>query len=391
MPSSGSGGHVVVAAALAQRPDRGGHAWAVLSYLLGFRRLGWRVTLVDRLGLESCVDRWGVRVAPERSVGCRYARAVLERFGLVDSYCVLIDGRPEPLRRTRAELLAELGQADFLLNVMGFLNDPELRDAARHRAFLDIDPGFPQMWADLGQADVLAGHDTYLTVGANIGRAGCDIPTRGLDWRPTLPPVVLERWPVQRGPGRAITTVASWRGPFDPVEHRGTRYGLRAHEFRPLATMAAGVPWPVEMALDIDPADGADRDKLLAGGWGLTDPVTAAGTPGRYRRYVQSSTAELTVAKGMYVQTAGGWFSDRSGCYLASGRPVVAQDTGIGPRLPTGDGLLTFRTAAEAGAALTDVLDRYPHHAEAARALAEDQLDSDKVIGALVDAVLAPA
>jgi hypothetical protein len=390
-PAAENTGHVVVAAALAQRPDRGGHAWVVLSYLLGFRRLGWRVTLVDRLGPESCVDRWGVRVAPERSVGYHYARSVLERFGLADSYCLLVDGQPEPLGRTRAELRAELRRADFLLNVMGFLEDPELRHAARRSAFLDIDPGFPQMWADLGLADVLAGHDTYLTVGTNIGRAGCRIPTGGRAWRATLPPIVLAHWPPQKGPGRAITTVATWRGPFDAVEHRGIRYGLRAHEFRPLAGMAAGVSWPVEMALDIDPADSVDRDRLVAGGWRLTDPVIEAGTPGRYRRYVQSSTAELTMAKGMYVQTAGGWFSDRSGCYLASGRPVVAQDTGIGSHLPTGHGLLLFHTAAEAGAALTDVLERYRHHAAAARALAEDHLDSDKVIAALVDAALAPA
>lgn len=391
LPVHNDRGRVVVAAALAQRPDRGGHAWAVLSYLLGFRRLGWRVTLVDRLPPDACVDRKGAVVAPDHAVGYAYARAVLERFGLADSYCLLVDGRREPVGRGRAELRAELRHADFLLNVMGFLEDDELRGDARRRAFLDIDPGFPQMWADLGLADVLSGHDAYLTVGTNIGHADCRIPTVGRAWQATLPPVVMEQWPVQAGPGRAITTVASWRGPFDPVEHHGTRYGLRAHEFRPLADVAERVGWPVEMALDIDAADAADRDRLVAGGWRLADPVAVAGTPEEYRRYVQASTAELMVAKGIYVQAASGWFSDRSACYLASGRPVVAQDTGVGAHLPTGAGLVLFADAAGARAALADVLARYRHHAEAARALAEDHLDSDRVLAALIDSVLEPA
>jgi len=385
------GGNVVVAGALAQRPRYGGHAWVMLSYLLGFRRLGWRVTLVDRLPPAACVNRRGAACDPERSVGYQYARSVLEPFGLADSYCLLVDGRPEPIGRSRSELRAELRDADFLLNVMGFLDDPELRGQARRRAFLDIDPGFPQMWADAGLADVLADHDTYLSVGTNIGGADCRIPTLDRPWRATLPPVVLDHWPAQGGVGRAITTVASWRGPFDPVEYHGTRFGLRAHEFRPLAGVAGTTAWPVELALDMDPADAVDRASLVAGGWTLVDPAIAAGTPENYRRYVQASTAEFMVAKGMYVHTASGWFSDRSGCYLASGRPVIAQDTGIGAGLPTGDGLVLFTNADEARAGVADVLERYRHHAEAARALAEDHLDSDTVIADLIDSVLQPA
>jgi hypothetical protein len=387
----GVGGSVVVAAALAQRPDRGGHAWVVLSYLLGFRRLGWRVTLVDRLPPEACVDRTGTVVAPEYSVGYRYAHSVLQRFGLADCYCLIVDDRAEPVGRSRTELRAELRHADFLLNVMGFLDDPDLRDEARRRVFLDIDPGFAQMWAELGLADVLDGHDQYFTVGTNVGRDGSRVPTRGRNWQATLPPIVLSHWPAQTGPGRAITTVAAWRGPFEPIEYYGKRYGLRVHELRRLAGVPDRVAWPVEVALDIDPEDGLDRERLVAGGWRLVDPLAAAGTPERYRHYVQESTAEIMVAKGIYVDTCGGWFSDRSGCYLASGRPVVAQDTGIGNRLPIGDGLVTFHTADEAAAGLADVLERYQHHADAARALAEDHLDSDKVIAAVIESVMEPA
>jgi hypothetical protein len=384
-------GRVVVAAALAQCPGRGGHAWVVLSYLLGFRRLGWHVTLIDRLPAAGCVDRNGARVPPAHSAGAQYARAVLDRFGLADDYWLLVDGDPEPVGRSRAALRAELRASDFLLNVMGFLDDPELRADAPRRAFLDIDPGFPQMWADLGLADVVSGHDAHLTVGTNVGRPGCRVPTLGLAWHATLPPVVMKEWPAQRGAGRAITTVATWRGPFDPVEHDGTRYGLRAHELRPLADLAARTEWPLELALDIDPADRADRERLLGFGWRLVDPRVVAGTPEDYRAYVQSSTAEILVAKGMYVQSAGGWLSDRSACYLASGRPVVAQDTGLGAHVPTGDGLLLFHDAATAHTAIEEVLGRYRHHADAARALAAEHFDSDRVLRALVESVLEPA
>ena len=390
-PNTGDRGSVVVAMALAQCPGRGGHAWAVLSYLLGFRRLGWRVTLLDRLPPSQCVDGAGRPVTPGRSVGYRYARAVLAPFGLAEDYVLLVDGDDEPLGRSRSDLVSDLTSADFLLDVMGFLDDPELRDAARCRAFLDIDPGFPQMWTATGLADVTADHDVHLTVGSGVGSDGCSVPTLGVHWRATLPPVVLDQWPVSFAPGRAVTSVVTWRGPFDPVDYDGTRYGLRAHQFRGLAEVATGSPRPLELALDIDPEDHADRAMLVAAGWDLVDPAAVAATPSDFRCYVRGSTAEFLVAKGMYVQTRGGWVSDRSACYLASGRPVVAQDTGLAAHLPVGDGLVVFDDVAGARSCLDDVHQRYAHHAAAARSLVEDHFDSDRVLSRLIDSVLEPA
>jgi uncharacterized cupin superfamily protein len=144
----------------------------------------------------------------------------------------------------------------------------------------------------------------------------------------------------------------------------------------------------MELALDIDPEDQADRAMLVAAGWSLVDPAVVAATPSAFRCYVQGSSAEFLVAKGMYVQSAGGWVSDRSACYLASGRPVVAQDTGFAAHLPVGDGLVVFEDAPGARAGLDDVLTRYAHHAEAARSLAEGHFDSNRVLAQLVDSVL---
>src|SRR5262249_21466379 len=158
--------------------------------------------------------------------------------------------------------------------------------------------------------------DFYFTVGESIGRSGCEVPTCGLHWMPTRQPVDLAEWKV-RPCGRAFTTVGTWRGPYDPVEYRGGTYGLRVHEFRHLVGLVYTVDECLCVALDIDPADGADIAALAENGWQVVDPIVVAGQPEAYRSFVQDSMAEIAVAKGIYVQTRCGWFSDRSACYLA--------------------------------------------------------------------------
>ncbi len=253
--------------------------------------------------------------------------------------------------------------------------------------FLDIDPGFGQMWRELGLADIFAGHDRFVTVGANVGRPGCEVPTCGLEWITTAPPVVLDQWPAappDAGRGGAFTSVASWRGPFGPIEYGGRTYGLRAHEFRKFFDVPARTRLPFEVALDIDAADAKDVAALDTNGWRRADPAAAAGDVDRYRRYIAASRAEFMVAKNLYVRTRGGWFSDRSACYLASGRPVLAQDTGLADHYPLGAGLLTFSSPAEAADAAREIDADYDRHCRAARAVAEEHFDSDKVLGRLL-------
>src|SRR5206468_9263713 len=133
-------------------------------------------------------------------------------------------------------------------------------------------------------------------------------------------------------------------------------------------------------AMDIHPAEEKDIALILENGWRLLDPKTIAAETDSYRRYIQRSRAEVMIAKNMYVQTRGGWFSDRSTCYLASGKPVLAQDTGLANLYPTGEGLLTFNTPDEAVAGAHAIVHDYPRHAAAARRLAQDHFDSDKVL-----------
>jgi hypothetical protein len=363
-------GSVVLAAALAQRPGVGGHTWFALQYLLGFRALGWEVTLVDRLDPGMPGD------------GLAYLAEEMERFGLGGCWSVLLPGG-ESAGLPRAEVERRVGSSDFLLNVMGYLDDEDLLARAPLRVFLDVDPGFGQMWRELGLADPFAGHERFVSVGLNLGSAGCEVPDCGLEWIPTLPPVALAHWPAAEG-GDAFTSVATWRGPYGPVEYEGRTYGLRVHEFRRFLSLPERVSAKFELALAIDPGDAADLERLRRANWGLVEP-DAVADPGSYRSFIQASAAEFTVAKAMYVETRGGWFSDRSACYLASGKPVVAQETGFGGHLPTGRGLLAFSTMEEAAAAVEEVRCGRERHARAAREIAEEHLDAQRVLGRLVE------
>jgi hypothetical protein len=377
------GGTLIIAGSLAQRPGVGGHAWVFLQYLLGFRRLGWDVLFLDALRPGMCVDEAGRASSFGDSWNLRYFLDVMRQFGLEGAFSLDFGRREQVVGQSRAEVLERVRRSACLINVMGYCDDAEILAAAPRRVFLDIDPGFVQMWRELGLADLFAGHDAFATIGQNVGRPGCDVPTCGLDWVTTPQPVVLEQWPaapVERGVGGAFTSVVSWRGPFGPIEYRGRTYGLRVHEFRKFVELPRRTGRRFELAVDIDPAETRDLALLDRNGWARVDPREVAGTPEAYRRHITGSKAELMVAKNLYVDTKGGWFSDRSICYLASGRPVLAQDTGLKELYPTGEGLLTFQTLDEASAGVEEIDRDYARHAKAARAIAEEYFDSDKVL-----------
>ena len=359
---------IVIAGALAQRPNHGGHAWVFLQYLLGFKRLGCRVIFLDELPSEA-----------DTTLLCSFT-ALMQRHGLGAEFSLRHGGSTHGV--PRAEMLAWVKSADVFFNVMGYIRDEEILATARGRVFLDIDPGFGQMWRELGQADIFAGHDQFVTVGLNYGAPDCTAPTCGLRWITSPPPVVLAEWPAQTSPGTAFTSVASWRGPFAPVEFGGRSYGLRVHEFRKFIPLPAKTGAEFFIALDIHEAEAPDLAALRAFGWRVLDPIEAAGDTERYRAFVQASAAEFMVAKNLYVDTNGGWFSDRSACYLASGRPVLAQRTGW--RLPEGRGLHGFSTLLEAAEGVRAIRADYAAHSRAAREIAEEHFDSDKVLARLL-------
>ena len=376
-------GTIVIAGSVAQKPWHGGHTWVFLQYLLGFKELGWDVLFLDRLDPEMCVNGKGQVCSLEESENLRYFSRVMQGFGLQSSYSLACGARRIGL--AREQVLQKTSQSALLLNVMGFLQDPEILSQAPRRVFLDIDPGFPQMWQESGMCTAFSGCHDYITIGENIGRSDCGIPTCGLKWLTTRQPVHLRQWPgITVANDTRFTTVASWRGSYGPVPFQGKTYGLRVHEFRKFVGLPSKTGQRFEAALDIHPADAADRAALENNGWRLVDPRITTGDPWKYRSYVAGSGAEFTAAKNMYVETRSGWFSDRSICYLASGKPVLVQDTGLSQLYPTGKGLLTFGSVEEAACRADELASDYAAHSEAARQIAAEYFDSNKVLSRLL-------
>jgi hypothetical protein len=382
---------VLVGGALANKPRNGGEAWVRLSWILGFARLGWRVFFVEQIEPAACVNENGERAEFERSLNRAYFERVVNEFGLTDSASLVLGEGEATSGVSFSEVLDVAAAADLLVNISGHLHAPALLSRIRRRAYVDLDPGFTQFWHAQGNRGArLEGHDVYFTVGENIGSPGCPIPTLGIDWRPLPPPVVLGEWPADRGSeGGPFTTVGAWRGAFGPVVDDGRTYGLKVHEFRKVIELPRRVPdAEFEIALDIHPADSRDRDALVENGWRLTDPRKEAPGPSEFRRYVQRSGAEFSVAQGIYVETESGWFSDRTVRYLASGRPALVQDTGFSRNYSVGAGLVPFRTLDEAAAGAARIASDWSTHSAAARVLAEEHFDSDKVLTRFLDEAL---
>ena len=380
---------VLYSGAVAQTILRGGLSWFHLQFLLGFRRLGHEVILVDRLDEAMATDAAGRPATLADSVQRSRFLELVRRFGLGESFSLDVAG--EVIGMPRADVVARARSAACLVNVMGYCDDPGILDAARLRVFLDIDPGFPQMWRTLGLHDAFAGHDRFATLARRIGQPGCTIPTCGLDWITLPQPVVLDEWPaVPPRPDGRLTSIGAWRGPNGPVDFEGRTYGLRCHEFRRFIDLPACCPGETfEQALDIHPGDRRDIDALAAAGWRLVDPVAVAASPEAYRAFISRSKAELAVPKQMYVDTRGGLLSDRSAAYLASGRPVLARDTGLDGLYPLGEGLIAFATRDEAAAGVAEISADLRRHCRAAREIAEAALDSDRVLSRFLDDVLA--
>ncbi|HEX5593770.1 MAG TPA: hypothetical protein VFX35_10530 [Solirubrobacterales bacterium] len=355
-------------------PHQGGATWAVLQYVLGLRELGHDVLLVEPV-TEARLDS-DPRIVP-------YFEALTSAEGgaaLWDEAA----GRATGLASQR--VLDFAAEADLLVNVSGMLRDERLLGRIPTRAFLDLDPGFNQVWHETGSEMGFDLHTHFLTVGQRLGEEGCPVPDCGRDWLPTLPPVVLRHWPRVEAPPPedAYTSVGHWRS-YGSIEHGGIHYGQRAHSLRRLIDLPRRSDVRYLLALGIHPDEKGDLEALDANGWELVDPYRVAGDPASYAGFVRGSRGELCVAKSGYVDSRSGWFSDRSACYLASGRPVVAQETGFSSRLPVGEGLLAFSTSTEAAAAVETIEADPARHARAARELAEEHLDSAEVLSRMLD------
>ena len=390
---------------VANFPEGGGHFWVYLQYALGLRRLGCEVYWLEQVR--------SARDAATRDGPLSIFRERMRRFGLEDRLLLYVldragDGTSSPrfVGRTRSQAEAILRRADLLLN-FHYAIDPRLLDCARRTALVDIDPGLLQFWIGSGQIAVAA-HDRYLTTGETVGTPGTRVPDCGLHWLHVRPPVCLEFWPFVYHPrAHWVTTVSSWAShDWLKMTDGGTtivRENTKRVAFLPFVELPLNTSQPLELALylvDRDPTqahraqaaeDARERALLERNRWRVRDSREVAGSPEAYRSYIQRSRGEFSCAKPSCVDFQNAWVSDRTLCYLASGKPVVVQDTGPSSFLPHGEGMFRFTSLDQAVQSLEEVNARYALHCHAAREIAVAYFGSDRVLEGVLNAALGPA
>lgn len=368
----------LVLAGIVGRHPVGGVTWCALHYILGFQQLGYDVFYLEDTG-ECGYDPIVNGISSDPAYAVRYIARHLGAVGLGQAW-TYVDHRGRYHGRPREDVVRACAEAEAMVNLSGGCWIPRPEYDRMRRVFIDTDPGFTQRAiAETRQAwyrDFFAAQDTLFTFALNIGAAGCDIPGTPLTWHPTIQPVALDRWPVTPVPsGAPWTTVLSWR-----IDNFGMSRG-KGGDIARMLDVPARCGHPVLLAV----AGQAPVELLRARGWQTVDAVEATIDAGAYQGFIQRSRGELGFAKAMYVQTRSGWFSDRTQCYLASGRPAVVRDTGFGRVLPCGEGLLAFTDAAGAIAAMQAVEGDYARHARRAREIAEEHFAAEKVLRRLLD------
>lgn len=375
-----------------------GVAWQALHYVEGLRRLGCDVHYVEDTG-EWAYDGDRETHTDDHGYPVRYVGRLMDGLGLGDRWAYRAGGAAGTVfGLSEARLRDVFADADALVNVTGatVLRDEHLRVPTR--IYLETDPVRPQIEIAQGRAltiDFLRAHTHHFTFGENLGTADCAIPTDGFTYRPTRQPVVLDWWgppdvdaarPPPRGARNVplrFTTVASWQQTGKDITWNGDVYVWSKHrQFRRFMDLPRRTPVTLELALA--GADTTVRTELEAYGWRVTDAVALSRQIEPYRAYIVGSDAEFTVAKDQYVLPRSGWFSDRSACYLAAGKPVVTQDTGFGRVLPTGRGLFAFQTAEDVVGAFDTIATDPAAHARGAREIAAEFFSAERIVGSLL-------
>ena len=376
---------------VANFPDGGGHFWVYMQYAEGLRRMGCEVYWLEQF--RPPVDP----AAESRLLAGFFER--MRRFGLGGKTLLYSVDRgsaagPPPFRFVGCEwpdVERVLRRADLLLN-FHYAIDPRLLACARRTALVDIDPGLLQFWISTGQLNVPA-HDCYLTTGETVGTPSARFSDCGLQWHRIRPPVCLDLWPFTYDPrAEAFTTVSSWSTTdwLKVTENGKTvlRENTKRVAFLEFAELPRRTGQSLELALYTDERDAPDLARLERNGWRVRHSRDVAGSPDAYRAYIQRSRGEFSCAKASCMQFQNAWVSDRTLCYMASGKPVVVQDTGPSSCLPNGEGMFRFSSVDDAAAAFEAINADYERHCRSARDLAETHFDANRVLEGALNVVL---
>lgn len=363
-----------------------GIAWQAMHYLVGLEQLGYRCWYVEDGGANP-FDPRANSVVMECGYNVRCLSQAMERYGFGQrwSYWDAIHDVHYGLSHRQVGALCR--EADALINLCGATRLREEHLACPVRVMIDTDPVYEQIkyaTADPASRAYLEAHTHFFTYGENLGTENCPVPLCGIPWRPTRPPVDLALWPESHDAPSCFTTIATWENKGKNIEYAGSSYVWSKHvnfiQFLDLPKRRPDGCFRIAM---LPPDDGV-RAAIAAGGWGLVDPRPISADMQSYRDFIAHSRGELTVAKDIYVRPNSGWFSDRSVCYLAAGRPVITMRTGFSKFYPVGRGLFEYSSHEEALAGVDAVATDYRHHSRAARELAREYFAPDRVLGALL-------
>jgi hypothetical protein len=370
-------------------PEGGGHFWVYLQYALGLRQLGCDVYWLEAFRTKGRAEQEAAALATFRER--------MRRYGLDGKSIVYVTNTKKPtseaptayLDLDRGEAEAIFERADLLLN-FHYAISPALLARFRRTALVDIDPGLLQFWITRGQL-IVPRHDLYFTIGENVGRPGGRIPDCGLSWIPIRPPVSLEHWPYRFDPDcEAFTTVSIWDSSDWVVDGDRKYENTKRVAFLEYADLPRLTRQPLELALFLKRERDMKEWKEMEGrGWRIRLSRDVAATPEMYREYIQRSRGEFSCVKRSCIEFQNAWVSDRTVCYLASGKPVVVQDTGPSAFLPNGEGMFRFTTPDQAARAFDNINGDYERHCRAARELAEAHFDAKKVMEKILRHALA--
>jgi hypothetical protein len=370
----------ILFAGIIARYPFGGVTWCSLMYLLGLRALGHEVFYIEDTG-ECIYDPIQDKISLDPSYGTTHIQEALEPFGLGDRWTfVNYDGTYHG--RTAEDVRRYCADADLFINLSGgswFWREEYER--IPRKVFIDSDPAFTQLAIAQGPpwyVEFFTRFDRLFTFGANIGTPASDVPTAGVTWHKTWQPVTLEDWTTDVCPGDRFTTVMTWQ-----FESFPNVIGNKDQEFIKVIDLPSRTSQSFELAVN------GPQTLLQSHGWKTVAAIGMSRTLWSYRDFIHQSKGEFGVAKHLYVASRSGWFSDRTECYLASGRPAVVQDTGWTAHLPHGDGLIGFTTPDEALAGLEQVNRDYARHARAARDIAREHFDANRVLPRLLEVAFA--
>ncbi len=378
---------VVVIGLIGQYPF-GGVVWDYIQYLTGFRKLGFDVHYLEDTGVWP-YDPIKDSVTDDCSYHVGRLSHIMEAFGFSDKWTYRNAATGEFFGEGEKAARDLVAHADLLVGVStaGWLEDYDI--GVKHRMFIDGDPLFTQVRMATSPDDpytkTLLSFDSHFSFGLCLGSNDCLAPTAGIHWKPTVQPVDLDHWQFAPNPHNGFfTTVMNWVS-YKPVEWNGTAYGQKNSEFMKFLALPGLVPARFQLAMGQGIGRSRPTETIKQAGWQIIEPDEHIETFSQYHEFLSRSMAEWSIAKHGYVQARTGWFSCRTACYLAAGRPAIVQDTGWSTRLPHGAGLLPFSTMDDCVQGIHSIMDDYDSHRQAARSLAESTFEAGRVCRKLIE------